>query len=139
MPGSEDKIVREFRHILLWPLQLRRMGRASGFKTHWEALKDKPGPWTYVKDNLLIDDETCARLGRPSPPSWEHPGQATHCTWQVEFLDAKGQLVTASDYGDREKYITLVKEIKQTPLSLHWENMMKPLVPAYLGGGPLQY
>jgi hypothetical protein len=231
MPEAEEKIVREFRHILLWPLQMRRLNRESGFKTHWEALKAKPGPWTFVKDNLLIDDETCAsgyrefvyflpyvqrflygfgeadaktpssltvfrrdditrarvhlrkdalpieldvervrlmffydvdialfalevvghdvpladaietmdRFGRPYPPSWEEPGQAAHCTWQVEFLDAQGQLVTASDYGDREKYITLVKDIKQTPLSLHWESMMKPLVPAYLGGGPLQY
>jgi hypothetical protein len=26
----------------------------------WEALKANPGPWTYVKDNLLVDDETCA-------------------------------------------------------------------------------
>jgi hypothetical protein len=229
-PGA-DKIVREFRHILLWPLQLRRMSRGSGFEHPWEALKAKPGPWEYVKDNLLVDDETCAsgyrefvyflpyvqrflygfgeadaktpsslmvfrrndiskvrvrlsdacaplefevarvrlmffydvdialfaieivgrdlpladavevmdRFGRPYPPSWSDNGQAAHCSWQVEFLDAQGRLMTASDYGDREKYIGLVKDIKQTPLSLHWENLLKPMVPAYLGGGPLQY
>src|SRR6185369_7440032 len=60
MPGAEEKIVREFRHILLWPLQMRRLGRESAFKTHWESLKANPGPWTFVKDNLLVDDETCA-------------------------------------------------------------------------------
>jgi hypothetical protein len=231
MVESDEKIVREFRHILLWPLQLRRMDRASGFTHPWEALHANPGPWVHVKDNLLVDDETCAagyrefvyflpyvqrflygfgeadaktpssltvfrrddiaktrvhlregsapieldvdrvrlmffydvdialfaievsgndiplsaavemmdRFGRPYPPSWEGAGQAAHCTWQVEFLDAQGQLLTASDYGDREKYITLVRDIKQTPLSLHWENLLKPLVPAYLGGGQLQY
>jgi hypothetical protein len=226
-----DKVVREFRHLLLWPLQLRRMSRASGFANPWDALKANPGPWRLVKDNLLVDDESCSagyrefvyflpyvqrflygfgeadaktpssltvfrrddiakvrirlresaepvtydvarvrlmffydvdialfaleiegrdvpladavetmdRFGRPYPPSWDAQGQAAHCTWQVEFLDAAGHLLTASDYGDREKYITLVRDIKQTPLSLHWENLLKPMVPAYLGGGPLQY
>src|SRR5262245_22331181 len=60
MSEVSGKIVREFRHILLWPLQLRRMSRGSGFEHPWEALKARPGPWTYVKDNLLVDDETCA-------------------------------------------------------------------------------
>src|SRR5688572_21144606 len=55
-----EKVVREFRHILLWPLQLRRMSRGSAFANPWEALKAHPGPWKHVKDNLLVDDETCA-------------------------------------------------------------------------------
>ncbi len=231
MSAPEDKIVREFRHMLLWPLQLRRMSRTSGFAHPWEALAASPGPWRPVKDNLLVDDESCQlgyrefvyflpyvqrflygfgesdgrtpsslnifrrddiararvtlrqgaapldfkverlrliffydvdiallafeivahdlpladavetmdRFGRPYPPSWEEPGQAAHCTHQVQLFDAAGRLVTASDFGDREKYISLVREIKQTPLSLHWENLLKPLVPAYLGGGVLQY
>jgi hypothetical protein len=228
---QEDKIVREFRHMLLWPLQLRRLGPACRQKTHWDALAAQPGPWRKVHDNLLVDDETCAsgyrefvyflpyvqrflygfgeaestapaslhmfkrdditavhirlredsaplefavermrliffydvdiailafeivgrdialadaietmdRFGRPYPPSWETPTQAAHCTWQVEFLDRNGRLLTASDYGDRDKYLSLVREIKQTPLSLHWENLLKPMVPAYLGGGMVQY
>jgi hypothetical protein len=231
MTAPEASIVREFRHVLLWPLQLRRLSRASGFAHPWEVLESNPGPWKAVKDNLLADDESCQlgyrefvyflpyvqrflygfgeadsktpssllifrrddiarvrvtlrqgceaidfavarlrlvffydvdiallaleivgrdvpladavevmdRFGRPYPPSWDDPGQAAHCTHQVQFLDAQGRLVTASDYGDREKYISLVREIKQTPLSLHWENLLKPLVPAYLGGGTLQY
>jgi len=60
MMQNEEKIVREFRHILLWPLQLRRLASTSGFKHPWEALQASPGPWTHVKDNLLVDDETCA-------------------------------------------------------------------------------
>jgi hypothetical protein len=59
MTAPEDKIVREFRHMLLWPLQLRRLAR-SGAHTHpWEALRANPGPWQHVKDNLLVDDESC--------------------------------------------------------------------------------
>ena len=54
MTAPEDKTVREFRHMLLWPLQLRRLSRTSGF-----ALAAKPGPWKPVKDNLLVDDKSC--------------------------------------------------------------------------------
>src|SRR6187402_3142940 len=60
MSAVPDKVVREFRHILLWPLQLRRMARDGAYAHPWEALKARPGPWTHVKDNLLVDDETCA-------------------------------------------------------------------------------
>ncbi|HUL96617.1 MAG TPA: CorA family divalent cation transporter [Usitatibacter sp.] len=231
MQKSENTIVREFRHMLLWPLQLRRLSRDGPHHHHWEALRARPGPWREVKDNLLVDDETCQlgyrefvyflpyvqrflygfgesdaqtpsslhmfrrtdiakaivrlaedapaleldverlrltffydvdialltcevvardipladaveiidRFGRPYPPSWDGAQQPHHCSWQVEFRDVQGRLLTASDYGDRDKYVGLVRDIKQTPLSLHWENLLKPLVPAYLGGGQVQY
>lgn len=231
MTAPESKLVREFRHTLMWPLQLRRLRPPTAYRHHWDALADHPGPWKKVKDNLLVDDASCHtgyrefvyflpyvqrflygfgeadaqtppslnmftrddiatarvrlradteplefevarlrliffydvdiavmaleiaaadlpledavelidRFGRPYPPSWEAPDQAAHCTFKVEFLDAQGRLVTASDYEDREKYLSLVRDIKQTPLSLHWENLLKPLVPAYLGGGLIQY
>lgn len=230
MPASE-KTVREFRHILLWPLQLRRLRRETGFATHWDVLRANPGPWREVKDNLLVEDESCQtgyqefvyflpyvqrflygfgeadaqtpsslhmfrrddiatarvrlrqsdapvdlavartrlvffydqdvailafevvardipledaielmdRFGRPYPPYWDEPGQGAHCTFSVEFRDAAGALLSTSDYGDRDKYIGLVRDIKQTPLSLHWEYLLHPMVPAYLGGGVLQY
>jgi hypothetical protein len=231
MTDAALKIVREFRHILLWPLQLRRLRRGSEHKTHWDALKANPGPWKAVEDNLLVDDASCQtgyqefvyflpyvqrflygfgeadaqtpsslhifkredirrvrirltcdaepieldverlrlaffydmdvavvalevvardlplehaveimdRFGRPYPPYWDAQGQGAHCTYQVEFFDARGELIAASDYGDRDKYVSLVRDIKQTPLSLHWEYLLKPMVPAYLGGGPMQY
>jgi len=230
MPASE-KTVREFRHILLWPLQLRRLRRETGFATHWDVLRANPGPWREVKDNLLVEDESCQsgyqefvyflpyvqrflygfgeadaqtpsslhmfsrddiatvrvrlrqasepidlavartrlvffydqdvailafevvardlpledaielmdRFGRPYPPYWDEDGQGAHTTHSVEFRDAAGALLSTSDYGDRDKYIGLVRDIKQTPLSLHWEYLLHPMVPAYLGGGVLQY
>ncbi len=230
-PSPPEKIVREFHHVLLWPLQLRRLRNASGASHHWDVLKAHPGPWKPIHDNLLIDDdsgqagyqefvyflpyvqrflygfgeadahtpsslhifqrddiarvrvrleadrkpiefdvhrlrlvffydvdiallameivakdipiadavETLDRFGRPYPPYWESPQQGAHCTFQVEFLDAQGELIATSDYGDQDKYQTLVKDTKQTPLSLHWEYLLKPMVPAYLGGGAIQY
>jgi hypothetical protein len=231
MSGNAATTVREFRHILLWPLQLRRLRRETGFATYWDVLRADSGPWQEVKDNLLVDDETCQtgyqefvyflpyvqrflygfgeadaqtpsslhvfrrddiatarvrlraddppidlavartrlvffydqdvallalevvardlpladaievmdRFGRPYPPYWEDSGQGAHCTAEVQFLDAAGALLSASDFGDRDKYVGLVRDIKQTPLSAHWEYLLHPLVPAYLGGGLLQY
>jgi len=232
MAEKEAKIVREFRHVLMWPLQLRRLrNQPGGISNHWDVLKSHPGPWVAVKDNLLIYDDACQvgytefvyflpyvqrflygfgeadaqtpsslhifqrhdirkarvtleagqaplefdvtrlrlaffydvdiallsleiaakdisledavetldRFGRPYPPSWEGADQAAHCTYRVDLIDEKGELIAASDYGDRDKYQSLVKDIKQTPLSLHWEYLLKPMVPAYLGGGPIQY
>jgi hypothetical protein len=228
---ASGKIVREFRHILLWPLQLRRLRRETGYANHWDVLRANPGPWQPVEDNLLVDDESCQsgyqefvyflpyvqrflygfgeadaqtpsslhmfrrddiatvrvrlraddapidlavartrlvffydqdiallalevtardlpledaielmdRFGRPYPPYWDGPGQGAHCTYQVAFHGADGELLSASDYGDRDKYVGLVRDIKQTPLSLHWEYLLHPMVPAYLGGGILQY
>ena len=59
MTAPEDKIVREFRHMLLWPLQLRRLSRGAAHAHPWDALRANPGPWKHVKDNLLVDDKSC--------------------------------------------------------------------------------
>lgn len=54
-----DKTVREFHQILLWPLQLRRVNRDTGFTAYWDILAKNPGAWKRVADPLLVDDETC--------------------------------------------------------------------------------
>src|SRR5258706_2779588 len=59
MTAPQDKTVREFRHMLLWPLQLRRLERGCGHAHAWEALRAQPGPWKPVHDNLLVDDDSC--------------------------------------------------------------------------------
>lgn len=83
------------------------------------------------------------RFGRPYPPAWEADGRGSHCLHSVEFWghDATGApaLLSKSDYGDREKYLDLVRLSRQTPLSLHWEFFLSPMVPAYLPGGALKY
>ena len=231
------KIVREFNHTLLWPITLRPLRRESGagHMPFWDMLKRRPGPWEFVEDALLIEDETCLagyeefvyflpyvqrflygvgdegrgaqsslhtfqrhdmkevrvrleagadeismqvrrarlyffydidvalavlevagkdipleaaveimdRFGRPYPPAWEPNGRGAHCLHSVEFwgLDAAGvpALLSKSDYEDREKYLELVRHQRQTPLSLHWEFFLSPLIPAYLPGGVMKY
>ncbi len=58
---DNNKIVRQFNHTLLWPVQLRSLRRDHGGEVllYWDKLKRNPGPWTYVADPLLIEDESC--------------------------------------------------------------------------------
>ncbi len=230
--SEADKIVRQFRHTLLWPVTLRPLPRTPDAELvyHWDVLKHRPGAWQHVEDPLLMEDAACIagytefvyflpyvqrflygvgdegqgahaslhafrrddieqvrvhldgeraltlqverarlyffydidvalavleiaatdlpladavelmdRFGRPYPPGWTAPDAAAHCPYSVEFLAADGTLLSQSDYGDREKYVDLVRNQRQTPLSLHWEFFMSPLVPAYLPGGELKY
>jgi len=225
------KTVREFHQILLWPLQLRRINRDTGFTAYWDILNRNPGAWKKVADPLLVDDESCEvgyeefvyflpyvqrflygmgedgkvsqasmhifrrddianirvtlhagqepvelevgrlrlylfndvdiaivafevfgydipleqavelldRFGRPYPPAWESASQGAHCTEGVSFLDASGKVLTQSDYGDRAKYLSLVRDARQTPLAAHWEFLLQPLVPSYRKGGVIKY
>jgi hypothetical protein len=232
-----EKIVREFNHALLWPITLQPLRREAGSNnvSYWDMLKRRSGPWEFVQDPLLIEDESCLagyeefvyflpyvqrflygvgdegrgaqsslhtfqrhdleevhlrtepnaaeitlqvkrarlyffydidvalavlevagenipldtaveimdRFGRPYPPAWETSGGGAHCLHSVEFWgrDAAGlpALLSKSDYEDREKYLELVRDQRQTPLSLHWEYFLSPLIPAYLPGGKIKY
>ena len=230
---AATKIVREFHHTLLWPITLRPLRREAGSDVihYWDMLRRKPGPWQYVADTLLIEDESCVagyeefvhflpyvqrflygvgdegrgaqsslyafkrddiasvevelfagaeaihlevlrarlyffydidvavavlevagkdialadavelmdRFGRPYAPAWEESNQGAHCPYRVAFKAHDGALLSQSDYGDRDKFVDLVRSERQTPLSLHWEYFLSPLVPAYLPGGTIKY
>ena len=55
-----DKLVRQFRQIVLWPLQLMPIrGEGTQIQRHWEVL-EKPGPdnaWHEVVDEFTGDPE----------------------------------------------------------------------------------
>lgn len=230
---ADAKIVRDFHHTLLWPITLRPLRReaAAGVVHYWDMLQRNPGPWKYVADTLLIEDESCIvgyeefvhflpyvqrflygvgdegrgaqsslyaftrddiakvevelvkgaeplyldvlrarlyffydldvavavlevagkniplaqavelmdRFGRPYAPAWESSDRGAHCPYRVAFRRHDGALLSQSDYGDRDKFIDLVRSERQTPLSMHWEFFLSPLVPAYLQGGTIKY
>jgi len=52
---APDKLVRQFRQIVLWPLQLMPIrGEGTQIQRHWELL-EKPGPgnpWHEVVDEF---------------------------------------------------------------------------------------
>ena len=225
-----EKIVREFHHTLLWPLQLRPLKRdaSAGVVHYWETLKRHPGPWTYVEDPLLINDDTCVigyeefvyflpyvqrflygvgdegagrqsslhvfrrqdikqakiqlrpgeaeialdvvrtrlyffydidiallvlevsgnnlalpdvvdildRFGRPYAPAWDANMHGAHSPEKVTFLGEGGVEMAVSDYGDREKYLNLVRNSRQTPISRHWEYLLQPMQPASVEATP---
>ncbi len=231
--SDNNKTVRNFNHTLLWPITLSPLKRHLGSEVvhYWETLKRNPGPWRYVDDTLLIEDESCVagyeefvyflpyvqrflygvgdegrgaqsslhtftrndiataevvltegaapivldvlrarlyffydvdvavavlevagenipladvvelmdRFGRPYAPAWDGQGQGAHCPHSVAFHGKDGALLSQSDYGDRDKFIDLVRGERQTPLSMHWEFFLSPLVPAYLPGGAIKY
>ncbi len=231
--SDNNKIVRSFHHTLLWPITLTPLKRHPGADVihYWETLKRNPGPWKYVDDTLLIEDESCVagyeefvyflpyvqrflygvgdegrgaqsslhtftrndiataevaltegatpivldvlrarlyffydvdvavavmevagedipladvvelmdRFGRPYAPAWDSHNQGAHCPHSVAFRGKDGTLLSQSDYGDRDKFIDLVRGERQTPLSMHWEFFLSPLVPAYLPGGSIKY
>ncbi len=83
--------------------------------------------------------EIMDRFGRPYAPAWDQSNQGAHCPYRVAFKGHDGALLSQSDYGDRDKYVDLVRSQRQTPLSMHWEFFLSPLVPAYLPGGTLKY
>ncbi len=91
--------------------------------------------------NIAIADavEIMDRFGRPYAPAWEGPDQGAHCPHRVAFRGHDGSLLSQSDYGDRDKFIGLVRGQRQTPLSMHWEYFLSPMVPGYLPGGTIKY
>lgn len=56
-PPAHDKLVRQFRQILLWPLQLLPVRHGMQIQRHWELL-EQPGPdnpWHEVADEFTGD------------------------------------------------------------------------------------
>lgn len=93
------------------------------------------------KDLPLQDAmEVLYRLGRTYPNYWEENGEGGHCAKSVEWLDAQGQVMAASDYADKARYLAFVKENHVPCVSLHWSALMYPLVQHYSGQlGALRY
>lgn len=72
--------------------------------------------------------EVMFRLGRTYPSYWDSDGDGGHCARKVEWLDAEGQVLSASDYEDRARYLQQAKSYRVPCVSRHWEFLMAPLV-----------
>lgn len=71
------------------------------------------------------------RLGRTYPNYWEENGDAGHCAKSIEWLNKNGDVLSCSDYQDKNRYLAFVKENHVPCVSLHWEYLMRPLVQHY--------
>lgn len=75
--------------------------------------------------------EVLYRLGRTYPNYWEESGEGGHCAQRIEWLDQHGQVIAASDYENKARYLAFVKENHVPCVSLHWAALMNPLVQHY--------
>jgi hypothetical protein len=92
--------------------------------------------------DLALNDamEILYRLGRTYPNYWGDTGEGGHCAKRVEWLDQHDQVIAASDYEDKARYLAFVKENHVPCVSLHWSALMSPLVQHYSGqSGELRY
>lgn len=71
------------------------------------------------------------RLGRTYPSYWEESGAAGHCAKSIEWLDSNNKVLSSSDYQEKTRYLSFVKENHVPCVSLHWEFLMRPLVQHY--------
>ena len=76
--------------------------------------------------------ETLEGFRRAYPVSWEKSGRAARCPDRVEWLSPRGEVLAASDYEQRAKYLPYVCVHKAPRFSSHWEYLLRPLVPAHL-------
>ena len=53
-PTQNEKLVRHFRQILLWPLQVMPIRDGAQVQKHWEGLEHQGSdhPWVRVLDEL---------------------------------------------------------------------------------------
>jgi hypothetical protein len=80
------------------------------------------------------------RFGRAYPTHWEASGRGGHCAERVEWLGREGNVLAASDYAERDKYLAFVGEHRVPCVASHWRFLLEPLVLHHSGGrGHLRY
>ena len=73
--------------------------------------------------------ELLYRFGRGYPPGWDEDGRGLHCAAEVAWLDAAGQVLAASDAGERDVFLDFVGRHRAPRLAAHWRWLLQPLVP----------
>jgi hypothetical protein len=89
---------------------------------------------------LAVAQDVMFRLGRAYPAGWDEHGRALHCASRVEWLGAEGEVLAASDYERRERYLAAVCRNRSPEIAAHWEFLLAPMVPHQSkGAGGLRY
>ncbi|MGR4871525.1 hypothetical protein ACIPRI_21985 [Variovorax sp. LARHSF232] len=78
--------------------------------------------------SLAQAQEMLYRFGRAYPAGWDASGAALHCMASVEWLDAQGQVLAASDVQQREAFLQHVARHRSPRTASHWAYVMQPLV-----------
>jgi len=84
--------------------------------------------------------ELLYRLGRAYPAGWDAQGLPLHCLSSAEWLGDEGQVLSASDSMERERFIKHVHEHRAPRIAAHWDWLLRPLVSHDSEhAGPLRY
>ncbi len=78
-------------------------------------------PLHHIQDTLY-------RTGRAYPLAWNDQGQGMHCPHRVEWLDHDGQVLAASDFAEREEYLSFVCRHRAPRISAHWAFLLRPFL-----------
>jgi len=81
---------------------------------------------------LATVQEAMYRFGRAYPTYWDEGGGG-HCVARAEWLDAAGEVLAASDYEERAKYLEFVGRYRAPRFASHWTWLLRPLVPDHSG------
>ena len=93
-------------------------------------------------DNIPLDraQDTLFRFGRAYPAYWERNGHGGNCPYSVEWLSKDGEVLAASDFAARAKYLAFVARYRTPCLAHHWDYLLHPLMLEYPGQtGKLRY
>ena len=71
--------------------------------------------------------EIMYRYGRTFPAQWDEDGRASHCMRRVEWIGNEGQVLAASDFDERAKYLAHVCEHRAPTVGAHWEYLLHPM------------
>jgi len=89
-------------------------------------------PLDVVQDSMFL-------FGRAYPPGWTENGLPFHCG-KVTWLAKDGSVLAASDFENREKFLSSVCRHRAVAIGAHWEFLLEPMVPHHSGRtGALRY
>ncbi|MES2017503.1 MAG: hypothetical protein V4484_13500 [Pseudomonadota bacterium] len=77
---------------------------------------------------LSSAQEVLYRFGRAYPAGWDQAGQPLHCMNSVEWLDAQGGVMAASQTQEKEAALLHVWARRTPCFARHWKFVLAPLV-----------
>src|SRR5262249_9612667 len=86
-------------------------------------------------DNLSIQQaqDLLFRFGRAYPAFWSSDPETDSCPHKVEWLGADSEVLAASDFENRAKYLAFVGRFRSPALAYHWAFLLEPLGLEYPG------
>jgi hypothetical protein len=71
--------------------------------------------------------ELLYRFGRCYPAQWDAQGVPDQCMRNVEWLNAQGDVLASSDFGQRALYLAHVCEHRVPRVGRHWQFLLAPM------------